>query len=289
MKIISILLTILCVATAGLFVACSGSQETAEPGIDYLGQTPPDSIPVIFAPGIVSINGRYEYGMAISPDGCEIFFTAEGPGDGLMVVRRVDGNWTDPEPAGLLNDSSWVFEAFYTVDGGKLHFAVISPGDRMPKLWSAEKNDTGWGDATRLDSPVNDDDLMWATFADDGTMYYSNLSRGGMYRSRLVDGKYAAIEKIDVEFGSHPFVAPDQSFVVFNGKDDIYVSFADSTGWTEPILLGGGVNSEFGETCPSLSPDGKYLFFSRYNEPEDKANIYWTDSRVIEQARESIQ
>jgi hypothetical protein len=38
------------------------------------------------------------------------------------------------------------------------------------------------------------------------------------------------------------------------------------------------------ETCPSLSPDGRYLFFSRYNEPGGLSNIYWISSAVIAHA-----
>src|SRR5512145_203655 len=84
---------------------------------DYLGQTPPGSTPEIFAPDIVSVTGRYEYGVALSPDGDEIFFTAEDPGHGLMITRRVDGEWTTPKVANLRGVNQWEFEAFYTRDG----------------------------------------------------------------------------------------------------------------------------------------------------------------------------
>ncbi|QMU62970.1 MAG: hypothetical protein GKR88_00900 [Flavobacteriaceae bacterium] len=42
----------------------------------YLGQKPPGLIPEIFAPGIVSINGRYEHGISFSPDLEELYFGA---------------------------------------------------------------------------------------------------------------------------------------------------------------------------------------------------------------------
>ena len=91
----------------------------------------------------------------------------------------------------------------------------------------------------------------------------------------------------------HAFIAPDESFMLLDarredslGKADIYVSFPGGDGgWTTPVNLGPGVNSEYGETCPSLSPDGKHLFFSRYNEKNEMSQIYWVDAGVIEQAR----
>jgi hypothetical protein len=46
------------------------------------------------------------------------------------------------------------------------------------------------------------------------------------------------------------------------------------------------VNSGFDETCPSLSADGRYLFFSRYDEPDEVSDIYWIDSAVIDAVRE---
>jgi len=42
----------------------------------YLGQTPPVNEPVIFAPGIVS-NGRNHSSVAITPDGNELYWSAE--------------------------------------------------------------------------------------------------------------------------------------------------------------------------------------------------------------------
>ena len=42
----------------------------------YFGQKPPSTIPEIFAPEIISINGRYEHGISFSPDLSEIYFSA---------------------------------------------------------------------------------------------------------------------------------------------------------------------------------------------------------------------
>jgi len=45
-------------------------------------------------------------------------------------------------------------------------------------------------------------------------------------------------------------------------------------GWIVPIKFDGAINtSDFAETCPSLSPDEKYIFYSRYNDLNDKSDI----------------
>jgi hypothetical protein len=263
---------------------------------DYLGQTPPDSTPEVFAPGIVSVVGRYEYGLAVSPDGDEIFFTADDPGRGLMVVRRIDGRWTQPEVANLRGNDSWEFEAFYTVDGQSLFFASREAVDEgISKFWYVEKGPDGWGEAQVLDSPVNEAEVFWATFTGDGTMYYTNVDKIKIYRARQVDGAYPEVEDIGLPRGAHSSVAPDESFLLFNssglggaGESDIFISFrqGDDT-WGAPRNMGPEINTAYFETCPSLSPDGRYIFFSRYDEPDGKSNIYWVSSAIIERLRET--
>jgi hypothetical protein len=73
------------------------------------------------------------------------------------------------------------------------------------------------------------------------------------------------------------------------GGSDLYVAFRLPDGsWAQPRHLGAEVNSEFDETCPSLSADGRYLFFSRYDEPDEVSDIYWIDSTVIDAARREV-
>lgn len=251
----------------------------------YLGQTPPGADPEVFAPGVVSINGRYEYGLALSPDGNELFFTADSPGVGLTVVRRIDGQWTEPEAANLRGNNSWEFEAFFTVDGQKLFFT-----SNEAELWQTEKGPNGWEQPQRLDSPVNAEDVFWATFTQDGTMYYTNVSQRKIYRAAQVNGAYPAVEDAGLPAGSlHPSVSPDERFLLFNsqklggsGKNDLFISFRQSDGtWGAPENLGPEVNTIYNETCASLSPDGRYVFFSRYNEPGELSNIYWVSSEIL--------
>lgn len=248
--------------------------------VEYLGQTPPDSTPVIFAPDIVSVNGRYEYGLSISPDGNEIYFSADSPGDGLTVVKRIDGKWTKPETANLRGSHSWEFEAFFTNDGNKLYFT--SDTGELPKFWYMERGKNYTGKVKYLDSPINDSPGMWCTFTKDETIYYGNNSNFQIHRAKLADGKYSKPENLGFN-GFHPFIAPDESFFLFNsgryggyGKSDILIVFRkEDESWSQPVNIGDKINTGFDETCASLSPDGRYLFFSRYDEPGEKSNIYW--------------
>lgn len=46
------------------------------------------------------------------------------------------------------------------------------------------------------------------------------------------------------------------------GNFDLYMSYDTPNGWSEPVNLGGNINTEFWESSPSLSPDKNALYFS---------------------------
>lgn len=275
------------------YLASSGGVHTTTASVVNMNgkifENPPDLIPKIFAKDIISIPDRFEYGLAISPNWDEIFFSAENPGGGLMVMRKLaDGTWTNPEVANLRKNRSWEFEAFYSSDGQKLFFS--SDVNDTSRIWYAEKELNNWFLPKMLDSPVNSTPVFWATVSNDNTMYYTNLAVFRIYKSNLVNSKYLKIENIGLPFGVHPFVSRDGSFILFNGKGDIYITFKDKDEkWSNPIKLGSLINtSEYVETCPSLSPDEKYIFFSRYNDLNEKSDIYWVSSSIIDKIRKQV-
>lgn len=126
--------------------------------------------------------------------------------------------------------------------------------------------------------------MFWATFTNTNTMYYSNLGVSRIYRSEISDKQYKEAEYSGIPFGVHPFISKEESFILFNYKGDIYIAFKNKEKeWAEPIKFGGLINtSEYGETCPSLFPDEKYIFFSRYNDTNKKSDIYWVSADLIE-------
>jgi hypothetical protein len=269
-----------------LFAAAAGAGRAQENTGDYLGQTPPGRTPVVFAPGIVSVQGRYEYGLSMSPDGNEIFFTSESPGAGLMVVRRTNGVWGVPGAADLRGDGSWEFEAFHSPGGTKLFFASDIEGDNQSRIWVADRDSSGWTAARILDSPVNSGRAFWPTTAANGNLYYTDVDKRAIYRSKYVEDRYPATQSLGFNFGVHPFITADEGTLVYNGNNDLYVRFRrpDDT-WTGAIKLGAPISSASPETCPSLSPDGKFLFFSRYDEPGQISDIYWVAGTMIDSLR----
>ena len=267
-----------------------------ELGSLYLGQTPPGQVASIFAPDLVSVTGRYEFALSFAPAGDRLLFTAQVPDQKVMVhqSRLRNGRWTQPEPvslaAGARKDE---MESFFAPDGRHVYFAPYDEGMDV-RIWRVTVDGDHWRDPEPLAGPIADDAAFFPTCAADGTLYYTNLAQRSVYRARKTDAGTWDAEPAGLEFGGHPFIAPDQSFVLLDGraedslgKGDIYAAFPDGDGgWTTPVNLGPRVNSAHGESCPSLSADGKYLFFSRYDEPGDIAQIYWVDAAVIATARD---
>lgn len=257
----------------------------------YMGETPPTTEAVVFSPGVVSKTGRYEYAVSIHPDGDRLLFTAEAPTTGALVYesRFAEGRWSVPRPANLTDGAmKHEMEAFFSPDGSRVRFAPYAKGMDV-RIWTAEVTPTGFRNPRPLESPIADDPSFYPVEAADGSLYYTNLAQRAVFRATFSDGRLAGAEPAGLERGGHAFPAPDGSFVLVDSASidsdeqrDIYVSFREDDGsWGTPHPLGPEVNTEHSETCPALSPDGAYLFFSRYDEPGGVSQIYWISSEVI--------
>ncbi|MCX7678006.1 MAG: OmpA family protein, partial [Spirochaetes bacterium] len=107
-----------------------------------------------------------------------------------------------------------------------------------------------------------------------------------VYISYCIDGKWSLPKPID-ELNSKyddqtPFISHDGNVILFSSNregtlrppktnepvyyltNDLYISFKQNNKWSTPQRLTGEVNTIENERAPSLSKDGKTIFFSRY-------------------------
>ncbi len=270
-------------------LSCSEKNETGVLKGDYLGQKPPGESPELFAPGIIT-HGFHEHGIAVSPDGNEIFYvTTDNRYKQYIIVRleRKNNTWSDPEVASFSGEYR-DYEPSFSVDGNRLYFASYRPlpGSDEPKkdsdIWFIEKNGGKWGEPVNIGSPVNTEFFETnQSVAANGNLYFQSLKRRGLkgdiYFARFENGRYSEPIRLDsginTEFNeASPYIAPDESYLMFHsnrpgtlGSMDIYISFRkDDRAWSEPINMGEPVNSPFPDNIPYVSPDGKYFFFSSY-------------------------
>jgi len=264
-------------------------------GDPYFGQKPPGLTPEVFAPGIVSINGRYEHGISFSPDLDEIYFSANKKGEetSIYFTKLKGEKWTPIKKANFTKGKKESEEhPFVSLSDEKIYF------EAGVKLWYVNRLEDSWSDAIQLDSPINDDRLFYPNQAKNGDLFYTDISDFQNIKIKYApnkNGNFPEVKEVEIEFGVHGFISPSQDFLLVNARNkegderkdnDIYVYFKEKDGtWTKPINLGNSVNSNFDETVPSITPDGKYLFFSRYNEEGGLSNFYWVSTEVIENLR----
>ncbi len=258
---------------------------------EYLGQKPPGKTPEIFAPGIISTGGG-EFAGTFSPDSIEFYYTASGGIKNLrmntiMVTRRINNQWTEPEIA-WFSGQTFDFEPHISPDGEKLYFGTRRPLEENGEStgmhqWILDKTETGWTEPKPLGTPFIENHVMYVSTTNDGTIYFTG--RDGIYLSRLNDGKYKEPEKLSNQINdnfnaAHPFISPDESYLIFDampyGPQEgarLFISFRKKDGtWTKAKNLSEVWESQDPEMAASVSPDGKYLFFSR------EGNIYWVDA-----------
>ena len=264
----------------------------------YFGQKVPGREAEVFAPGLISLEGRYEFAPSFSPAGGELLFSVQVLEKPACVnyTRIEDGRWTKPKPVSLSKGAKKEeMEAFFSWDGRHIFFAPYDEGLDV-RIWKVDSHEDGWLHPQPLKGQISDESAFFPTSSKKGSLYYSNIAQRKIYKALLENDVVKESGEAGVEFGGHGFIAPDESFMLVDsiqddsrGKQDIYVAFRNEDGgWSKPLNLGDEVNTEYFETCPTLSSDGKYLFFRRYNEPGEISNIYWIDSRVIEEARRAF-
>lgn len=297
----SVLVVVLCLS--GSCVQKDGSEVFRG---NYFNQTPPADTPVIFAPGIISTEDNAEFFETFSPDGTEFYFTRRTPGgeNRILFSKQSNGQWSEPGIASFTSDV-WASAPCITPDGGKLFFSskLPLPGEtelsQDGNMWVTERTTSGWSDPRFFGSG-----MMKMSVSRYGNLFYTDITNdvgdsgycvlGEKLRLEggYSDQRQVAIPMETITSTVHPFIAADESYIIFDsgadpngfGGTDLYISIRDNDGfWSEPQNLGSTVNSKAYDVCGSVSPDGKYLFFSRFIE--GKSNIYWVSANIIEELK----
>lgn len=254
----------------------------------YLGETPPDSLPKLFAPGFIT-TGFYTRDITISPDGDEIYFCVNIGNNSYMTTlftRQINDEWTEPQTAPFARDLRYfTIEPCFSADGQKLFFASNRP-DSLGRvhdsdIWFVEREGNSWGPPQNVGTTINTDGPeFFPSVTKDGTLYFTRDDHitgiSYIYRSRFINGIYSEPKLLPERINAgrsrfNAWIAPDESFIIVPifglpdsyGATDYYISFHNMNDqWSEPINLGNKINSKSRwEYSASISPDSKYLFF----------------------------
>lgn len=291
---------------------------------DYLGQTPPGDKPVVFAPGFIS-RKSLEHGPAIfSADGNEVYWCSRKSArewfeTNLWFMKRINNRWTKPQkmaPFGM--EVAWM-DPFLSKDGKRFYFSADSntiKGKGMSAsenrdIWFIDKQNNRWSKPQKISSVINTiHGQCQHTLTSDRTLYFLEYKGSGkewrcdILKSKFKNGKYlkplVLPELINLPIkqtsqDSTPYIAPDDSYLIFSSTrdrkySDLYISFHDipNDTWSEPIGMGESINTKTQESYPTVSPDGKYLFFTRYNYNNKSMDVYWVSAKIIKKLKAKI-
>lgn len=210
----------------------------------------------------------------------------------LLVTRLLSGQLSVNDPFNLVNTSYDEQNPFISPDGQTLFITIGNhplnmggikdPGDIWLSRWTGNEwsapmhggkhiNDRSYNGVANISK---DGDALFLLSHYDGSgngaktqgLSVSHLSKGGWSRPQNIVIPYFKNKSGSVG----GYVAGNSSVFVFSaetygtrGVEDIYVSVKDENGkWSEPKNLGDKINTQFQELCPSLSLDGKTLYFS---------------------------
>lgn len=258
-----------------------------------IGQRIPAAIdgPEIYGAGLFS-TGAWDFFVAFSPDEREALFCRANDDfsayDIYETRRNSDGTWRTPWKPHFAE--SWSNADPHIAPDGQTVFFVSNrpgPGQTGPQttydVWIAVRQPDGeWSDARPLPPPVSAPgvDEFSPAVAANGDLYFGSERPGGrggfdLWVSRDVGGVYQDPENLGDSVNTtadevEPWIAPDQGYLIFSGKGradsvgryDLYVSRSLHGAWQRPVLLGHGVNAAASDFNQSVSPDGRWLYFS---------------------------
>jgi hypothetical protein len=287
-------------------LACSSKSYSQDqfpiPDGPYLGQTPPGSTPEIFAPGIVNREKSTDLEGMFGSDMNTFYFVREGEEyGGVVTVGEFKGGKVSYGLAVIEYKNNKWQQSVVTKAASE---PSISPDGNtiLSKTGYIERTSDGWSQMKSLGEPFASISIMRSAIASNGTIYFDTYSKDmdtPLRYSRLVDGKYETPISLGPQFGigrytAHPHIAPDENYIVFDsvrdvgqGSSDLYISFRKADGaWGPAINLGDKINTDASEKNPSVSPDGKFLFFDRRTKRGNAdVTIYWVDAKIIETLR----
>jgi hypothetical protein len=295
-------------AFAILLCACSIKKTEETLGIKYLGEKTPDSIPLIFGKGIVSVSGRFDMGFSISPNGKSMAFgvahETEPEKTCIYLLKYLNEQWTEPSNS-FLADNMNTFFPMFAPSGKEIYFAK-SIDNSETDLWVATLTNEGAIAPRPLDTIINSKSREAGHgVSRNGTFYFTsnrndqNQCCGDIYFTRFDSGVYNKVKKSEVlSSGADEeslFLSPNEDYIIlqawkneFESKHDLFISYLTKKGaWTSPKRLNSNINGKEIEQRPFVSPDNKFLFFSRMSITREndqdvyESDIYWVSTKSV--------
>jgi hypothetical protein len=274
----------------------------------YLGQTPPGSTAQVFAPRLIcrigTGPGRWEAFGTFSADGNTFCFQRFS---GVFITENTDNGWATPEliksiPANVF--APW--SACMSPDANSIFFTrgSLKPLSKR-NIYRCNRTAHGWTAPQTLGPPLSSGAKeLSCSIAANNSIYFGSTRKGlekpwgrsfiwvaPFVNNTWPRATYISLNNLQEGGAGGPGIAPDESFMVFTalnlpggyGHRDLYLTLRLPDGtWSKHRNLGPRINSSYIEHSPMISPDKKYLFFTRSNNWDPRidsvnSDIYWVE------------
>jgi hypothetical protein len=289
-----------------LMVACKKSNNVL-----YLDNNFTDLKPLKYATNIISTDNKYFQNITMTSDGREHLFTETTLNDwnytGIVRFVRLQDNNLAYDTLKIVKE--FKFENYHLIGEPQIspdNRNLLFVADYPTNIWLSKRKETGdWGTPIKLNEEINSpSDEFYPNIASDGTLYFMSKRTGEarIYKSELENGQYKSAQKVQGTFnnddaGDHIF-SRKMDYIIFSadrdggyGQADLYVSFKKENGeWSTAYHFGPEINTEAFELGPYISPDGKYLFFTRREKWENStySDIYWVSLNIVSQLKNKL-
>ncbi|WP_299115856.1 hypothetical protein [uncultured Winogradskyella sp.] len=179
----------------------------------------------------------------INTDDTEAYFSLQSPGRELSVImkiEKVNDSWQAPEITNFSGKYTDL-EPFLSPDNLKLYFVSnrpISKDNSKTKdmdIWFVERATTtdNWSSPKNIGAPINTEgDEFYPAVAANRTLYFTTIKKE------------------------------------LESADDIFMSKWENGTYTEPVILGEGVNTKGAEYNAFIAPDESYIIFGGWRRTD---------------------
>ncbi len=299
----SVIRTLIFLIVMSIWTAsCTSSlKDTESPA--YLNWPYPEGAPEFFAPDVVSIEGRFEMGFTMSPDGRTIAFGVSDEKDTSMnqiyFMQREEDGWSQPNTEVLHDNTNTFFPMF--APNGDFYYARAVPGADTD-IWKGKLQNGKITSSQPLAEAVNTEyrEAGHGLSKDGLFLFTSNRDQaqpwGGDIYQWLENGSVEKVEVLSSDWDEESlFLSPEGDYILFQSwkpehksKHDLYISYKTKDGsWSNPMRLPDAINSKEIEQRPFVSPDKEFFFFSRMsvtqvgNETLVDSDIYWVRTNQV--------
>lgn len=179
----------------------------------------------------------------MSSDETEAYFTLQSPARELSVIMKIkkkNDTWQAPQIS-TFSGQYTDLEPFLSPDNLKLYFVSNRPiskdstNTKDMDIWYVERStkDDAWSEPKNIGTPINTEaDEFYPAVANNGNLYYTTIKRE------------------------------------LESQDDIFMSKWENNTYTEPVILGEGVNTKGAEYNAFIAPDESYIIFGGWRRAD---------------------